>query len=248
MKDFTTTSFGLVIAYLLPGLVTLFGVSAWSQRVRMVFGSLFTAQVDGGLLVSVGACALVIGLVINVVRWLVFERLICRMYTVAPKIFSKSSSTSQLQSFLMIIEETFRYHQFYGSMTILTPFLYLSWLRFFESNLLQDSVFLWMTSLFIAAEYFLSWLSYEKRCGSAGAAWVDALYQYKYTQAGIYVLRGIVLFLYLLAFGYHFGGFAGRYALLAVTTVFTFGGIVIGANAMAAQRRYSERAKSLAGG
>lgn len=31
MKDFTTTSFGLLVAYFLPGLLTLYGASPWSE-------------------------------------------------------------------------------------------------------------------------------------------------------------------------------------------------------------------------
>lgn len=32
--DITSTSFGLLIAYLLPGLVTLFGLSYWVPQLR----------------------------------------------------------------------------------------------------------------------------------------------------------------------------------------------------------------------
>jgi hypothetical protein len=248
MKDFTTTSFGLVIAYLLPGLVTLFSMSAWSENLRRIFRTLFSGQVDAGLLVSVGGCALVLGLVLNVFRWLTFERLICKKYKVAPTIFSKSSSTQQLQSFLMVIEETFRYHQFYGSIAILTPFLYLSWLRFFETLLINDSVFLWATFMFIMAELFFSWLLYESECGATEVEWIVAVCRLRWLRTGARAFQLIVLLLYSLELKHHFGSLAGRYKTLAVTVAFTFGGIAVAANAMAAQRRYSERANNLAGG
>jgi len=58
----------------------------------------------------------------------------------------------------------------------------------------------------------------------------------------------VVALLYFLEVRYHFGGLGGRYQLFAVTVAFTFVGIAVGANAIAAQRRYSERANNLAGG
>ena len=248
MKDFTTTSFGLVVAYLLPGLVMLFGASAWSENIRKVLRTLFSAQIDAGLIVSVGGCALVVGLVLNVFRWLTFEKVICRKYKVASTIFSKSSSAQQIQSFLMIIEETFRYHQFYGSVAILTPFLYLSWLRLFERALLNDSVFLLVTFIFILAQFFLSWLPYEAASGATEATWIASACRSRWTRIGIRLFQLVVFLLYLLELRYHFGGLATRYKVIAATVGFTFAGIAIGANAIAAQRRYSERANNLAEG
>lgn len=247
MKDFTTTSFGLVIAYLLPGLMAFLGVSAWSDRLRVVVRSLFSSQVDGGLLVSVGACAMVIGLIVNVLRWLTFERLICKKYRVATNVFSNSPSSEKLQSFLMVIEETFRYHQFYGSTAVLFPFLYLSWVRYFYPEIMQDSFFLLTTLFFVLLGLLLCWLPYEAACGAAEAPRIVAAYNRTLIRRSVRAFQVILIPLYLILITYHFGSLAGRYRLLTVTLLFIVGGIAVAANAIAAQRRYSERANHLAG-
>lgn len=247
MKDFTTTSFGLIIAYLLPGLVALLGVSAWWDKLRAVLHSLFSAQVDGGLLVSVGTCALVIGLFLNVLRWLTFEHIICKKYKVSPNVFSNSQNSEKLQSFLMVIEETFRYHQFYGSIAILIPFLYTSWVRHVYPEILHDSVFLSTTFVFVLLEFLFCWLPYEAACGAAEAPRIAAAYKRRVTRNGVRAFQLVLIPLYFIVLKYHFGSLAGKYRLLAVTLVFIIGGISIAANAIAAQRRYSERANNLAG-
>jgi hypothetical protein len=182
-------------------------------------------------------------------RWLIFERTLCRKYKVAPKVFSQSGTAPQLQSFLMIIEETFRYHQFYGSLAIVMPFLYLSWLRYFETGSLRDSGFLMLTFLLALGQFLLCWLLYEAGSGATEAPWIAAAAgRVKNLRLVVPVTQAILIVLYLLTLKIHFGDLGGKLALVVVTFVFTFGAISIGANAIAALRRYSERANNLIGG
>src|SRR2546423_6629663 len=100
MKDFTTTSFGLVIAYLLPGFVGLLASAAWSEQVRQMFRLTVAAQGDAGLLIVIGGFALIIGLILNVFRWLIFERIVCTKYRIGPAVFASLREEHKLQTFL----------------------------------------------------------------------------------------------------------------------------------------------------
>jgi hypothetical protein len=73
-KDLTTTSFGLVIAYLIPGFVGLYLMQSWNVGVRKAFDAFLTAESNVGLFLLVLVASLGVGLLINSVRWFLFER------------------------------------------------------------------------------------------------------------------------------------------------------------------------------
>ena len=247
MKDFTTTSFGLVIAYLLPGLVALLSLSAWSEQLHNMFGLAFTAHSDAGLLLLMGGFALVIGLVLNVFRWLTFERAICKKYRIGPEVFSSFRDEHKLQAFLMVIEETFRYHQFFGSLAILTPFLSLSWLRSLDPGSL-DTHLMVLTTFFILVEFGLSALWYELSCNACEARWITRFEAKRWPRRTVYVAFVLIILVFGVALKLHFGQLQGKYLLLFTLTAFMLIGIAMGANAIAAQRRYAERGESLGEG
>ncbi len=53
IKDVTSESFGLLIAYLLPGLMGLFGIAMWSATLRRLLATFLTEQSNFNLLGSV---------------------------------------------------------------------------------------------------------------------------------------------------------------------------------------------------
>ena len=80
MKDVTVTSFGLVIAYLLPGLIGLYGLVFWSKTFKEMFSTFLTSESNLGLFLIVVLASLAIGLFANGVRWLLFEVWFCSKY------------------------------------------------------------------------------------------------------------------------------------------------------------------------
>ncbi len=78
MKDVSSTTFGLLIAFLLPGFVGLYGLTYWSRGVSRLFDSFLTAQSSAGFFLLVTLAALVLGLQATLLRWLLFERWLCR--------------------------------------------------------------------------------------------------------------------------------------------------------------------------
>lgn len=73
MKEVSTSNFGLVIAYLLPGFVTLIGVSFFSETVRiwLTISPSDAPTVGGFLYVTIASVAL--GMTVGSVRWLVID-------------------------------------------------------------------------------------------------------------------------------------------------------------------------------
>jgi len=78
IKDVTSTTFGLVIAYLLLGVTALYGFSFFSARVGSWFDLIFAGTASGGLILFMIFGAIVIGLQLSAARWLVFEEILCR--------------------------------------------------------------------------------------------------------------------------------------------------------------------------
>ncbi len=65
MKDVTSTSLGLLIAYLLPGLVALYAFSLWPGPLQSQFQVFLTAESNVGLFLLVILAAIALGLQIT---------------------------------------------------------------------------------------------------------------------------------------------------------------------------------------
>lgn len=125
MKDVTSTSFGLLIAFLLPGFVGVYSVTFWSATVKHVFERFLTAESNVGLLLMLVLAALAAGLQVTAVRWLLYESWRSRRTRLGPNDFAAlGSSEDRLAAFRAAADEHYRYHQFWGGMSIVIPFLY----------------------------------------------------------------------------------------------------------------------------
>jgi hypothetical protein len=129
MKDVTSTSFGLVIAFVLPGLTGFYSLVFWSPDVKNVFNTFLTAESNVGLFFLVFAAAVVVSLELTLVRWLFFERCLCRSVKLEPSDFEKlGASETKLSAFRTIVDEHYRYHQFWGGMFFVIPVFFVGWL------------------------------------------------------------------------------------------------------------------------
>jgi len=133
MKDVTSTSFGLLIAFLLPGLAALYAFSLWPGPIQSQFQVFLTAESNVGLFLLVILAAITVGLQVAAVRWVVFELLFCRMHRLSKAAFSSLGDPGKLAAFRAATDEHYRYHQFWGGMTIVLPILYFG-LRVPSSN------------------------------------------------------------------------------------------------------------------
>ena len=123
MKDITSTSFGLMIAYLLPGLVGLASLAFWSSTVRNVLEAFLRTESSIGLFLLVILVALIIGLLVTVFRYFIYEwfiyKIVCKNQPLGSTDFGAiGTQDAKLAAFRAAVDEHYRYHQFWGGMTI----------------------------------------------------------------------------------------------------------------------------------
>jgi hypothetical protein len=71
--------------------------------------------------------------VVSCFRWLIYERFFKKLKlvteTVTDQDRKKLSNAACLTSYRAAVDETYRYHQFYGGLTITAPALFVGWLN-----------------------------------------------------------------------------------------------------------------------
>ena len=110
MRDVTNQNFGLLIAYVLPGVTALWGASYLSPTVRVWLGSApaDAPTVGGFLYLTIAAVAA--GLIASTVRWAVVDTL--HHVTGIPRpTWDFSRLQSNISAFNLIVEHQYRYYQ-----------------------------------------------------------------------------------------------------------------------------------------
>jgi hypothetical protein len=106
-------SFGLLIAYIVPGFIALSGLSPYSKAIKAWLGAGAAGPTAGGFLfATVGSVAA--GLLASTVRWLVLDRVHAWMGLSAPELdFSRLQAN--IDAFQAVVEYHYRYYQAYGN-------------------------------------------------------------------------------------------------------------------------------------
>jgi hypothetical protein len=168
MIDITSTSFGLLIANVLPGLVTLFGLSYFLPELRRLFDTFLNGESNLGLFLLVALMSITASLLVTLVRWYIFELHLCRKIHLNPDDFDGLSGTGKITAFRAAVDEHYRYHQFFGSMTIALPVLFLGWAlgnSIFDetwTGIVSTTIFLLLEILTFYAAY-MGYVSYVER-------------------------------------------------------------------------------------
>ena len=146
VKDLTSTSLGYIIAFLLPGLLGLYALTYWSSTAALLIGPALKAEANVGPSVILLLIALGVGLCVSALRFFLFEKLLCRKHTFPADMFSKLAAEKKLETFKAVVDEHYRYHQFYGGCSVAVLILYTGWLRHAIYNL--DRRFLFVSVAF----------------------------------------------------------------------------------------------------
>lgn len=146
VKDLTSTSFGYIIAFLLPGLLGLYALTYWSVPVRTMLAPALKAEANVGPSVILLLIALGVGLCASALRFFLFEKFLCRKHRFPTDMFSKLRAEKRLESFKAVVDEHYRYHQFYGGCAVAVLILYAGWLRTAVQHI--DSRFLFVSIAF----------------------------------------------------------------------------------------------------
>jgi len=116
MRDVTGRNWGLLIAYILPGFVTLLAVGMVSPTVQawLVGVSAQPAGVTVGGFLYLTLASVMAGLTASTIRWAVIDRLHHLTGLVRPP-WDESRLQEKLGAFGSIVEDHYRYYQFYSN-------------------------------------------------------------------------------------------------------------------------------------
>ena len=125
MRDVSTRNFGLLIAYLLPGFTTLWGLSYVSDTIRSWLGSPPTNSPTVGGFLYVTLASIALGLTASTIRWLIIDRI--HHWTGVPRPrWDFSRLQANVAAFETLVEIHYRYTQFYGGALVSLTFVYLT--------------------------------------------------------------------------------------------------------------------------
>lgn len=117
MDEVTHRNFGLTIAYILPGFVSLWGVSYFCRDVAMWIATAPQASPSIGAFLYGILGSLALGLIISAIRWATIDTANEHTGLKRPKL-DYSKLQENLQAFDNAVEYHYRYYQFYSNMVV----------------------------------------------------------------------------------------------------------------------------------
>lgn len=124
MGDLSARNFGLLIAYLIPGFVTLCGVGAVLPVAQSWLVGPTAPSVGGFLYVTLASIAA--GMTASAVRWATLDSFHA-MTGLARPAWDDSKLDQKLSAFEYLVENHYRYYQFYGNSFVALLFAYVVW-------------------------------------------------------------------------------------------------------------------------
>ena len=124
MGEISARNFGLLIAYLIPGFTALCGAGVFSPAVHAWLAGPPGPSVGGFLYVTVGSVAA--GMTVSAVRWALVDSLHAVTGLRRPA-WDDSKLDVKLPAFEYIVDNHYRYYQFYANSFVALLFSYVAW-------------------------------------------------------------------------------------------------------------------------
>lgn len=126
VNQVTSGNFGLLVAYLLPGFVALWGVAAYSETIRtwLATGGSSSPSIGGFLYLTLAS--LTAGLLVSTLRWAAVDT-IHHAAGIRPPEWDFNRLRNSLPAFELLIENYYRYYQFYANTAIAAAVAYGAW-------------------------------------------------------------------------------------------------------------------------
>lgn len=154
MTNVSEREFGLLVAYVLPGFIALWGVGQILEPVHLWLAGPMDAgpTISGFFYVVLGSIAA--GMTVSAIRWAVVDSIHHRTGLRKPA-WDDGALEQRLNAYQLLIEIHYRYYQFYANVLVALPFSYILW-RFSSSarhaaNVGVDLGVLFIELVFIAA-------------------------------------------------------------------------------------------------
>jgi Na+/melibiose symporter-like transporter len=123
VADVGSTTFGFLVAYLLPGLSASIAAALWFPPIARIFEAIVKQQ-NLALGALGAALAITAGIFLTLFRALIFEEWLCRADKLAADEQAKLADDEQtFRVFRSLVDGVYRYHQFWGAMVLVLPFL-----------------------------------------------------------------------------------------------------------------------------
>ena len=127
LTTFTSTSIGYLISLVLPGLAAIYTASFYSPTVARVLHRLTTTESSFGLFLIILLVSMTISLVLMPASDLVYSRAANRVWSIRPELTdaqrARLSEADVMQSWRALVDEQFRYFQFWGATSLVFPAL-----------------------------------------------------------------------------------------------------------------------------
>lgn len=123
VTEFSARNFGLAIAFFIPGFVALWGVAEICDPVQRWLTGSETAGPSIGGVAYVAAASLALGLTVSAIRWASIDQL-HHCTGVAPPRLDFEKLPERLEAFYALVENHYRYYQFYANMAVATAFTF----------------------------------------------------------------------------------------------------------------------------
>ncbi len=123
MNELGSTTFGYVIAYLLPGLVGSVGAALLSEHLGRLMSSVIQQQ-NLPLAVMGTLAAIAAGIFTSLFRALIFEEWLWRSERLTADDYSTLAEDEQtFRAYDRVVDDAYRFHQFWGGMALALPVL-----------------------------------------------------------------------------------------------------------------------------
>src|SRR5262245_5079384 len=117
MNESLERSFGLIIAYLLPGFVCVAGASFFSPTLATWLSVPPNLQPTLGGFLYVMLASIAAGLTVSGIRWAILDTF-HHVTGVSKPLLDFSELQANLQAFQLAVEHHYRYYQFYANMAV----------------------------------------------------------------------------------------------------------------------------------
>jgi hypothetical protein len=129
-KELSSTSFGYLIGFLLPGLLGLYAMSYWLPLVGVLFQPISSPNAAVGPSVILLLIAVGMGLCVSAVRHFLLVQFLYKWVLkkdVMTKEMYQGLDADKLAWHRTLAEEHYRYHQFYGGCAVALLVMFAGW-------------------------------------------------------------------------------------------------------------------------
>jgi len=124
--ELSTRNFGLLIAYLIPGFVALWGLATLAEPVRLWLVGVAGEGPNAAGVVYALLASMAAGMTASACRWALVDAVHHRT-GLTPPLWDDSKLHERLEAFESLVDNHYRYSQFYGNTLCACVFAFIAW-------------------------------------------------------------------------------------------------------------------------